>query len=106
MVVGRIIGWLLILLALLLFGADAWTAWHGGAWAAKPLGAVWYEWGRGSLNLTQAIIQRYIHPAIWDKGFLPLLEMPAWLVFGVLGLILALLFRRRTPKKKRWYGSR
>ena len=106
MIIGRILGWLLILLALVLLAAQAWAAWQGGVWLAKPLGALWYEWSRGSLNLTQAIVQRHLHPAIWDNGFLPVLELPAWLVFAVLGLVLAFLFRRRIVKRKRWYGSR
>lgn len=30
------------------------------------LGGIWFSAHNGSLNLTQAVIQRYIHPALWD----------------------------------------
>ncbi len=31
-----------------------------------PLGADWYQLSSDTLNLTQAVIQRNVHPYIWD----------------------------------------
>lgn len=32
------------------------------------LGGIWFAAHSDSLNLSQAVIQRYIHPAIWDPA--------------------------------------
>lgn len=48
----------------------------------------------GSLNLVQAVVQRYLHPAVWDSGIQPVLTWPAVLVLGVPGLLFLLLARR------------
>ncbi len=69
------------------------------------LGKDWFNHSPSTLNLTQALVQRYIHPAVWDPGMVKILLMPSWLVFGVLALIFGLLGRR---VKKRWqdqYGA-
>jgi hypothetical protein len=63
------------------------------------LGEVWYDLSAASLNLTQAIIERYIWPPLWGDVVLPLLQMPFWLVCVGLSLFFALLWlinRRRT----------
>lgn len=55
-----------------------------------------------SLNSTQAFIQRYLHPDIWDQAIVPLLQRPAWdaiailvLVFALIGGLLSSVGRRR-----------
>ena len=37
----------------------------------------------------------HTHPGVWNWGVLWLLQLPAWALFGLLGLILAFLGRRR-----------
>lgn len=62
------------------------------------LGEAWYALSVGSLNLTQAIIERYIWPPLWSDGLLPLLQMPFWAVCAGLALFFAVLWlinRRR-----------
>lgn len=70
-------------------GTVAWAGWEA------PLGAVLYRLNPALLNMTQAGIQRHIAPWVWDDLALPLLEQPAWLVPGVLGLLLLLPALRR-----------
>jgi len=43
----------------------------------------------------QNAVTRYTHPLVWEIGVRRLLILPAWLVFGVLGLVLAYAGRRR-----------
>ena len=43
----------------------------------------------------QAVVQRYLHPWLWDPAFVQLLLWPAWVVPGVLAILLFLLCRRR-----------
>ena len=49
----------------------------------------------GSLEIVKQFIVRRVSPALWDGGILKVLRMPAWLVIGVLGLLLAWIGRKR-----------
>ncbi|MDJ0938025.1 MAG: hypothetical protein QNI93_21790 [Kiloniellales bacterium] len=63
------------------------------------LGALWFWISPGSLNLIQAVTERYLSVALWDHVVFPLVQQPAVLVFGLtgaaLGLLSWLLGRRR-----------
>jgi hypothetical protein len=52
------------------------------------LGQLWFQLDVASLNFTQAITQRYIHPLLWDPVAVTILLLPAVLVFWVPGLAL------------------
>ena len=93
--VGRILGWLLLALALLAAGAETVASLRAGEWQPMALGQLWYDLHRGSLNLMQAVVQRYLHPAIWDPGVIFVLQWPAWLVALIPGAILLFFSRRR-----------
>ena len=51
------------------------------------LGEVWFAVHSGSLNLSQAVIQRYLSPDIWDPYAIWLLGQPATVFFGLLALV-------------------
>ena len=59
----------------------------GGA-APKPLGAVWFDLSPGSLNLVQAVVERYLWAGLWDHILFPVLAWPAAVVLGLPGLAL------------------
>ncbi|HET6469508.1 MAG TPA: hypothetical protein VFG43_14135 [Geminicoccaceae bacterium] len=65
--------------------------------AAQPvsLGSLWYGVHANSLVGFQGLIERGVSPALWPP-ILWLLLLPAWLTFGVPGLALVLLCRRRS----------
>ncbi|MBM3510430.1 MAG: hypothetical protein FJX61_09895 [Alphaproteobacteria bacterium] len=92
---GRIIGAVLLLAGVLALGADLVSSLASGDFAMKALGAFWYELHPGSLNLLQAVVQRYITPELWDPVIVAVLLLPTWAVAGGLGLVLLLLFRAR-----------
>jgi hypothetical protein len=91
MIIGRIFGWLICAMALMALGAETIASLETGAWRNLAIGEIWYLVDKGSLNLSQAIVQRYLIPSLWD-GFVVVLQQPAWLVFGVSGPVLILLF--------------
>ena len=95
MIVGRFIGWLFLAAAAaaLVWDLVAWV--DMGASPATAMGQHWYTLHRGSLGLAQAAIQRYVWPPLWDPVATWILLRPTWLVFGIVGLVLALAFRRR-----------
>jgi hypothetical protein len=64
-------------------------------WAPIALGQLWYELNRSSLNLVQAVVQRYIHPFLWDPIIVSILLSWAFAVLIILGALLLFVFRRR-----------
>ena len=95
MVVGRVLGWALIVLAVATAGHEG-IAWlDAGAYDRLAFGELWAKIDIASLNLIQAVIQRYIWPWLWDGLILNVLLMPAWAVLGVPGAVLAWTFRAR-----------
>jgi len=96
--------WIRILLALIAVAAIAGSvvvALTGSA--GTDLGTLWHSGAPESLNLTQAITQRYLHPAVWTHVLLPVLLTPALVVFGVIAvaalLCWVLLMRRGAGPK-------
>lgn len=67
------------------------------------LGTLWHQAGPESLNLTQAVTQRYIHPSLWTHVLLPVLLTPAWIFFAVMAAVSLLLWlvllRRRASER-------
>ncbi|MGB1548252.1 MAG: hypothetical protein ACPHIA_06960 [Alphaproteobacteria bacterium] len=91
---GRALGWVFLVMALLALGGALQPWIKGDGFTSLALGELWYRLDVGSLNFLQAIVQRYLHPAIWEYGMTPVLLRPAWLVFGVAGGLLAWFLRR------------
>jgi ABC-type Fe3+-siderophore transport system permease subunit len=94
-IVGRIIGWVLCAIALMLIGMETLASFRAGSWDPQLLGQLWFEFDSGSLNLVQAVVQRYLIPELWDPVILAMLLWPAWIVFLIPGLILVILCRKR-----------
>ncbi len=59
-----------------------------GSYRMVPAGEIWFTIHVGSLNLIQAITQRYIHPALWDPIIAGMLQWPAWSLLGAPGVVL------------------
>lgn len=96
--ITRIIGALLILAALVAAGIEVAQWISTGAYKPITLGGVWYDVHRASLNASQAGIQRYVAPWLWDPVIVWVLVKPAWTTVGLPGLLLLWLGR---PKKRR-----
>ena len=105
MILFRLLGriFLLIAFAVVALGMLVWLAGHD---VTQSAGELWYLLEPGSLNLSQAIVQRYLHPSIWEELAVPLLQHPFWealvlsfIVLLVLGSGLVFLARpRRRPR--------
>ena len=94
MILFRIISLIVIAAALMLLGADALTSIEGGSVSMRSLADVLDLVNAGSAGGLSS----------WSQGALPgaimpvigaALGAPAWVPLGVLGLILALIFRVR-----------
>ena len=95
MIVGRIIGWLFVLAAVATAARDI-TAWiDTGTYVQIRLGELWFQIDNASLNLVQAVVQRYVFPALWDPVIVTVLLLPAWFFFAVPAIVLLVLCRRK-----------
>ncbi len=100
MIVGRLIGWLFIIAALVAEGHDLWGLWDTGHYQVSALGQLWAEVNRNSLLLLQPAIQRHVAVWLWDWVIFPVLQFPAVLTLAVPGILLVWLFRRRNRRHR------
>ena len=91
----RSIGFLLFAASFIALIADGVRSLAADALVMTALGQVWFTLDAPSLNLAQAVVQRYVHPYIWDPIAITILTWPAFAVGGGLGLALMLLGTRR-----------
>jgi hypothetical protein len=71
-------------IAILFFAAAILTGFILG-WS-HSLGSALYRLNAAALNSLQAGVQRYLLPDLWDALFVPLLSIPAWAGWAVIGL--------------------
>ena len=95
MLIGRLIGLALIAVALVALGSDLLRSLQQLALSPQALGKLWFLLDTASLNLLQAVVQRYLWPWLWDPAAVWLLRLPTWVILGALGLALRLACRRR-----------
>jgi hypothetical protein len=99
MIVGRVIGWILFLVGAAVLVRDLLVWIDTKHWAPIALGQLWYDLNRSSLNLVQAVVQRYIHPFLWDPIIVNVLLSWAFAVLMFLGAVLLLACRRRNAAR-------
>jgi hypothetical protein len=99
MIVGRVIGWILFLAGAAVLVRDLLVWIDTKHWAPIALGQLWYDLNRSSLNLVQAVVQRYIHPFLWDPIIVNVLLSWAFAVLMFLGAVLLLACRRRNAAR-------
>lgn len=95
MVIFRLLGLWLILLAIIAFAVDGTRSFAGNELQITPLGQHWYNIHPASLNTLQAAIERHVHPFLWDPVLFTVLQWPSWLILAVLGFGLYWLARKR-----------
>jgi hypothetical protein len=94
--IGRLIGWIFFLAGLAVLARDVFVWIETKKWAPIALGQLWYNLDPSSLNLAQAVVQRYIHPFLWDPIIVTILLWWAFAVLMVLGVLILALSGRRT----------
>jgi cytochrome bd-type quinol oxidase subunit 2 len=95
MAIFRFIALVLIVLGLMLLGADVVTMLEsGGEPRLRSLADVWSLFTASGVASFQAWIANIL-PAPVPDGVATILSLPAFAVFGVIGVILAVLFRER-----------
>ena len=90
MMILRVLGVWSLVLAMVVLTIDGTKSLASGdaQWVMTPLGEHWFKLDAPSLNLSQAVIERYVHPFLWEPLIVSLLQVPTWMFFGLLGLVL------------------
>ena len=83
-----LLGWLLVAASAVLLGRDVVRWIEGRGFGPALLGQVWFDVDRFSLNLVQAVVERYVASWLWQDVVAPLLLMPAWAVPAATGATL------------------
>jgi len=94
MAVLRFIAFLLIVAGLMLLGADVISMLESGEPKMRSIALVWDLFAAGGSEAFNAWAASAM-PAPLPEGFATLLSWPAWAVAGVIGVLLAVLFRQR-----------
>lgn len=95
----RFVSLILVLVALVLLGADAITSLDkGGAVTVRSLDQVWTLLGASSIAGFKAWLAHSL-PAPVPHWAYSVLALPAWAPSGVLGVVLAFLFGRHAPQE-------
>lgn len=92
----RVVSLVLICIALMLLAADLIsTLERGGAVAIRSLDYVWTSVHSPSIGSMKVWLDHHA-PAAMTHGIESFLATPGWAVFGVLGVVIAFVFGRRT----------
>ena len=91
----RAFAWFLLLVAVIVLTNDLTRAAGGvGGFMVSSL-SHWKETSPGSLATASTFVQKSLHPTLWDPVMVRVLILPAWILLGSLGLLLAVLGRRK-----------
>ena len=82
----RFTSWLLVAIALMMLGADSVSSMEGGSVVIRSIADYFALWGGEANGVSSA-------PGGMGQALGAALSVPAWAVFGVLGVILVLIFR-------------
>jgi hypothetical protein len=82
---ARVIGWFSIAWGLTVAIIEAYGWYDKGDWLIVPARQFWHQIDRGSLNAFESVMERYFPSAI-DLLSQWVLNWPAWLVLGIIGL--------------------
>jgi hypothetical protein len=92
MAILRFLAGVFLLIAVI---ALAFDATRQGGFVVTSLYDSWRNVAPQSVAAAQSALSRSSHPLVWEYGVKSLLAMPAWGLFGTIGLLLAYAGRRR-----------
>ena len=90
----RLLATVSLAVAVIMAVLDATRTVAAGSLVTTPLGTSWLAVSPATLESTQAAVQTWLHPALWDPTAISILKLPGFLVFGVIALLLYAVGRR------------
>ena len=79
----------------LVYDGAGWVA--NGVLNSMQVGTLWASIHQNSLLMLQPGVERHVAGWLWNPVIMTILEQPVWLVFGVIGVVLILLGRKKKP---------
>ncbi len=96
MVLLRILGLWLVLAATVALVVDGTKSMAGGGeFVVTELGEQWRTFNPQSLQNTKVMIERDVHPMLWNPVITSILATPTWVVLGLLGIFVFWIGRKR-----------
>ncbi|WP_338021472.1 hypothetical protein [Aquibium microcysteis] len=80
--------------AVILAVADATRSIAASELVLTPLGTSWFAVSPETLNLAQAVIQRYVLAGLWDPVIVSVLNLPGFVAFLAMALLFYAIGRR------------
>jgi hypothetical protein len=99
--VGRLLGWIVLILGLVVLGRDLLGGIDTHRFEPVTLGQLWVDSDRGSLDFAEMTIRRFATPVLWDPVIATLLRLWATALLIVVGGTLLLSSRRREARTLR-----
>ncbi len=107
MVVFRVLGWLLLAMAVAAVVHDGLAWWAEGSFHLLGFGDLWSHLDARSLAYFQGAVQRHLSAVLWTWMAWPLLRVPVLPVFLVVGLVCLWLGGRGGQREPSFFiGSR
>ena len=95
MAVLRALAWLLLLVAVIVLVNDVTRAAGGNGSVMATSLSHWKQTSPASFASAAAFVQKSLHPKLWDPVIVRLLMLPMWVLLGALGLLFAVLGRKK-----------
>lgn len=96
MAVLRFLASLFLLIAVVALVSDfTRAATRGETFVASSIASHWGAVAPGSLQSAKTVVSRATHPLVWNPLVTSVIEMPAFVLFGGLGLLCGIAGRRR-----------
>jgi hypothetical protein len=100
MLIGRVIGWTLLILAAMVVGLDLLRLYVSSQFTPTSTRELWSLFSPNSLQLAQTALPLHA-PWLWDPVLVAILPWPAELVLAVPGLFLVWTCRMRERRGRR-----
>jgi hypothetical protein len=99
--VGRLLGWIILILGLIVLGRDLIGWIDTRRFEPVSFGQLWVDFDPGSLDWVEMMIRRFTTPKLWDPVIASLLRLWAAASFIVVGGMFLLSGRRREERPVR-----
>ncbi len=91
----RVLAGIFFLFAAIALAADAMRYVNGGGFTMTSLAAHWRGFSPVMLESAKIAISNTLHPMVWDPVIWRLISLPAWFLFGAVGVTFAYLGRAK-----------
>jgi len=101
MLLARIIGWFVLILAVIAVGNDLWGWYDTGRYQPGQLGELWLRIEPDSLLGARSLLEKTVGSWLWDPVLTTILQWPATLVLTAIAFLTIWASRPRDRDRRR-----